>query len=178
MRDWSVKTTSFHSGAHILFQAHHWRRRRLWFHVKGRPSNGRIVDRPLCCKRCRMVSIALFPLIDKKIHRMGFVQTLCRDNVFSEEPTINRGTSCKPSGTGCMWKGCTYGVMSRVEPRGVLTIVMSKIRTSETKVTVELDQHLDSPSSLNTVRKHLHKQNIYDTAAITKPDVNSKRLLQ
>ncbi|GFU53025.1 hypothetical protein TNCV_3239991 [Trichonephila clavipes] len=50
MRDWSVKTTSFHSATHILLSSHHWRRRRLWFWVKDRPSNGRLSDRPLCCK--------------------------------------------------------------------------------------------------------------------------------
>ncbi|GFW20451.1 hypothetical protein TNCV_4547181 [Trichonephila clavipes] len=54
MRDSSVKTTSFHSAAHILLSSYHWRRRRLWFCVKGRPSNGRLADRPLCCKRRRM----------------------------------------------------------------------------------------------------------------------------
>ncbi|GFY29293.1 hypothetical protein TNCV_4724211 [Trichonephila clavipes] len=55
MRDSSVKTTSFHSATHILLSLHHWRRRHLWFCVKGRPSNGRFADRPLCCKRRRMV---------------------------------------------------------------------------------------------------------------------------
>ncbi|GFU57682.1 hypothetical protein TNCV_3638371 [Trichonephila clavipes] len=44
MRDSSVKTTSFHSAAHILLSSHHWWRRRLWFCVKGRPSNGRLAD--------------------------------------------------------------------------------------------------------------------------------------
>ncbi|GFU58440.1 hypothetical protein TNCV_1368731 [Trichonephila clavipes] len=51
----SVKTTSFHSAAHILLSSHHWWWRRLWFCVKGRPSNGRLADRPLCCKRNRML---------------------------------------------------------------------------------------------------------------------------
>ncbi|GFW37901.1 hypothetical protein TNCV_4631031 [Trichonephila clavipes] len=51
MRDSPVKTTSFHSAAYILLSSHYWRRRRQWFCVKGRPSNGRLVDRPLCCKR-------------------------------------------------------------------------------------------------------------------------------
>ncbi|GFW28271.1 hypothetical protein TNCV_4639381 [Trichonephila clavipes] len=55
MRHSSVKTTSFHSAAHILLSSHHWQWRRLWFCVKGRPSNGRLVDRPLCSKRNRMV---------------------------------------------------------------------------------------------------------------------------
>ncbi|GFY16944.1 hypothetical protein TNCV_3690021 [Trichonephila clavipes] len=54
MRDSSVKTTSFHSSTHILLSSHHWRRRRLWFCVKCRPSNGRLADRPLCCKRRQM----------------------------------------------------------------------------------------------------------------------------
>ncbi|GFV69732.1 hypothetical protein TNCV_1348851 [Trichonephila clavipes] len=27
----------------------------LWFYVKGTPSNRRLADRPLCCKRRRMV---------------------------------------------------------------------------------------------------------------------------
>ena len=34
--DPSVKTISFHSAAHIFLSWHHWRRRRLWFCVKGR----------------------------------------------------------------------------------------------------------------------------------------------
>ncbi|GFY06139.1 integrase catalytic domain-containing protein [Trichonephila clavipes] len=55
MRDPSVKTTSFHSAAHILLSPHHWRRRRLWFCVMGRLSNGCLADRPFCCKRRRMV---------------------------------------------------------------------------------------------------------------------------
>ncbi|GFY22145.1 hypothetical protein TNCV_3297881 [Trichonephila clavipes] len=55
MRDSSVKTTSFHSAAHILLSSHHWQRRRKWFCVKGRISNGRLADRPLCYKRLRMV---------------------------------------------------------------------------------------------------------------------------
>ncbi|GFY07659.1 uncharacterized protein TNCV_4095291 [Trichonephila clavipes] len=54
MRHSSVKTTSFHSAAHILLSSHQWRRRHLWFYVKGRPSNGCLADRPLCCKRRRM----------------------------------------------------------------------------------------------------------------------------
>ncbi|GFV68346.1 hypothetical protein TNCV_575981 [Trichonephila clavipes] len=53
MRDSSVKTTSFRYATHIHFSSHHWRRRRLWFCVMGRPSNGRLADRPLCCKRRR-----------------------------------------------------------------------------------------------------------------------------
>ncbi|GFW73230.1 hypothetical protein TNCV_2798941 [Trichonephila clavipes] len=55
MSDSSVRTTSFHSTAHILLSSHHWWRRRLWFCIKGRPSNVRHVDRPLCCKRRRKV---------------------------------------------------------------------------------------------------------------------------
>ncbi|GFY14429.1 hypothetical protein TNCV_1314831 [Trichonephila clavipes] len=48
MRGSSVKTTSFHSATNILLSSHHWRWRRLWFCVKGRPSNGCLADRPLC----------------------------------------------------------------------------------------------------------------------------------
>ncbi|GFX50837.1 hypothetical protein TNCV_2731911 [Trichonephila clavipes] len=55
MQDSSVKKTSFHSATHILLPSHNWWRRRLWFCVKGRRSNGRLADRPLCCKQRRMV---------------------------------------------------------------------------------------------------------------------------
>ncbi|GFT75500.1 hypothetical protein TNCV_4833001 [Trichonephila clavipes] len=55
MRDSSVKTTSFHSATHILLSPRHWRRRSPWLCVKGRPSNGCLADRPLCCKRRQMV---------------------------------------------------------------------------------------------------------------------------
>ncbi|GFS89199.1 hypothetical protein TNCV_1259371 [Trichonephila clavipes] len=54
MRGSSVKTTSFHSAAHTLLSSHQWQRRRLWFCVKGRPINGRLANRPLCCKWRRM----------------------------------------------------------------------------------------------------------------------------
>ncbi|GFX88215.1 uncharacterized protein TNCV_3407581 [Trichonephila clavipes] len=54
MRDSSVKTTLFRSAPHILLSSHYWRRRRLWFCVKGTTSNGRLTGRPLCCKRRRM----------------------------------------------------------------------------------------------------------------------------
>ncbi|GFU19470.1 DUF4817 domain-containing protein [Trichonephila clavipes] len=37
-----------------LLSSHHWWRRRMWFCVKGRPSNGLLTDRPLCYKRRRM----------------------------------------------------------------------------------------------------------------------------
>lgn len=58
---------------------------------------------------------------------------------------------------------------------------MSKKRATAAKVTAELNQHLDSPVSVITVRRHLHKQNIYGRAAIPKPlvtNVNAKRRLQ
>ncbi|GFX50998.1 hypothetical protein TNCV_2733491 [Trichonephila clavipes] len=57
MRDLSVKTNAFHSAAYILLSSYYWRRRRLWFCVKCRPSNGRLAYRPLCCKRRRMVRV-------------------------------------------------------------------------------------------------------------------------
>ncbi|GFW65153.1 hypothetical protein TNCV_394191 [Trichonephila clavipes] len=34
-------------------------RRRLWFCVKGRERNGRLADRPLCCKRRRMTNASI-----------------------------------------------------------------------------------------------------------------------
>ncbi|GFT11135.1 hypothetical protein TNCV_1084831 [Trichonephila clavipes] len=55
MRDSPVKTTSFHSATHILLSTHRWGRRCLWFCVKDRQSNGRLAERPLCCKRRRKV---------------------------------------------------------------------------------------------------------------------------
>ncbi|GFY27657.1 transposable element Tcb1 transposase [Trichonephila clavipes] len=60
-------------------------------------------------------------------------------------------------------------------------IVTSKKQTTAAKVTTKLFQHLDSPVSIITVRRLLHKQNIYGRAAITKPlvtDVNAKCCLQ
>ncbi|GFW14684.1 hypothetical protein TNCV_1561471 [Trichonephila clavipes] len=59
MHDSSVKTTSFHSAAHILLSSHHWRRRRLELCVKSKPSNGRLADRSLSYKRRRMVRASL-----------------------------------------------------------------------------------------------------------------------
>ncbi|GFU47856.1 hypothetical protein TNCV_515621 [Trichonephila clavipes] len=46
MRDSSVNTTSFPLPP-TYFSSHHWRRSCLGFCVKGRPSNGRLADRPL-----------------------------------------------------------------------------------------------------------------------------------
>ncbi|GFX10506.1 uncharacterized protein TNCV_2583281 [Trichonephila clavipes] len=66
MRDSSEKTTSFHSAAHILLLSHHWQWRRLWFCVKGRPNNGCLAGRPLCCKRRRMLSGIMCDLFDVK----------------------------------------------------------------------------------------------------------------
>ncbi|GFT54715.1 DDE_3 domain-containing protein [Trichonephila clavipes] len=57
---------------------------------------------------------------------------------------------------------------------------MFKKRTFVEKVTSNLDQHLGSAVSMITVRRHLHKQNIYHRAAIPKPlvsNVNAKRFL-
>ncbi|GFT48356.1 uncharacterized protein TNCV_4709011 [Trichonephila clavipes] len=56
-------------------------------------------------------------------------------------------------------------------------IVTSKKQTTAANVSAELYQHQDSPVSIITVRKHLHKQNIYGRTVITKPlvtDVNAK----
>ncbi|GFT22119.1 hypothetical protein TNCV_3271721 [Trichonephila clavipes] len=53
IRDSLVKTIFFHSAAYIVLSPHHW------FFAKGRLNNGRLVDRPLCCKRCRMFQKSL-----------------------------------------------------------------------------------------------------------------------
>ncbi|GFX43223.1 DDE_3 domain-containing protein [Trichonephila clavipes] len=58
---------------------------------------------------------------------------------------------------------------------------MSKKRTTVVNVTAELNQHLGSPVSMITIRRHFHKRNIYGRAAIPKPlvtDVNAKHRLQ
>ncbi|GFV79700.1 retrovirus-related Pol polyprotein from transposon opus [Trichonephila clavipes] len=59
MRDFSINTKSFHSATLILLSSNYWWQRRLWFCVKGRPSNRRLVGRPRCCKRRRMLKEAL-----------------------------------------------------------------------------------------------------------------------
>ncbi|GFS76157.1 hypothetical protein TNCV_4667291 [Trichonephila clavipes] len=58
---------------------------------------------------------------------------------------------------------------------------MSKKRATAEKVSAELNQPLDSLVSMILFRKHLHKLNIKDRAAISQPlvtDVNAKRRLQ
>jgi 23S rRNA-/tRNA-specific pseudouridylate synthase len=58
---------------------------------------------------------------------------------------------------------------------------MSKKKTTAAKVTAVLNQHLDSAVSIITVRRHLHKQNIYGRAAIPEPlvtEFNAKRRRQ
>ncbi|GFX71745.1 hypothetical protein TNCV_4131911 [Trichonephila clavipes] len=45
---------SFHSAVHACHSSQHWWRKRQWFLVKDKRSNGRLVDIPLCCKRRRM----------------------------------------------------------------------------------------------------------------------------
>ncbi|GFV90445.1 hypothetical protein TNCV_50201 [Trichonephila clavipes] len=77
MRDSSVKTPSFHSADHILLSSHHWWRRRLWFCVKGRPSNGRPADRPLCCKRRRMILVWASPGEPISIQHTGLNDDSC-----------------------------------------------------------------------------------------------------
>ncbi|GFU23081.1 hypothetical protein TNCV_3515311 [Trichonephila clavipes] len=46
---------------------------------------------------------------------------------------------------------------------------MSKKRTTAAKVRSNLHKHMDSPVSMFTVRRYLHKQNIYARAAMPKP---------
>ncbi|GFV18915.1 hypothetical protein TNCV_4758001 [Trichonephila clavipes] len=94
MRDSSLKTTSFHSAAHILLSSLHWWRRRLWFYVKGRPSNGRLADRPLCCKRRRMVRTDTEWCVTDSM----FCLTV-RD--VTERPVTALLTICRPHVKGC-----------------------------------------------------------------------------
>ncbi|GFX57610.1 uvrD_C_2 domain-containing protein [Trichonephila clavipes] len=82
LRDSSVKTTSFHSAIHILLSSHHWRWRRLWFCVKGRPSNGWLADRPLCCKRRRMgVAFTVASSVESRFITKGKAQSVCPEGI-------------------------------------------------------------------------------------------------
>ncbi|GFT16401.1 uncharacterized protein TNCV_280701 [Trichonephila clavipes] len=70
--------------------------------------------------------------------------------------------------------------LSEKDRRVLKRTVISKKRTTAGKVTAELNQLLDSPVSMVTVKRHLHKQNIYGRAAIPKPlvaDFNAKRVV-
>ncbi|GFV64596.1 hypothetical protein TNCV_4965771 [Trichonephila clavipes] len=56
-RDSSVDTTWTYSVVHVQRSSHHWCRKRLWYPVRSKQSNGRLADIPLCCKRRRMVLV-------------------------------------------------------------------------------------------------------------------------
>ncbi|GFX51116.1 hypothetical protein TNCV_2734671 [Trichonephila clavipes] len=58
--------------------------------------------------------------------------------------------------------------LSAGDIRMLKSIVRSKKRKTELKMTTKLNQHPDSPVSMITIRRHLHKQNIYGSAAILK----------
>ncbi|GFX08798.1 transposable element Tcb1 transposase [Trichonephila clavipes] len=71
--------------------------------------------------------------------------------------------------------------LSERDRRVVKWIVISKMLTTAAKMTAEFYQHLDSPGLIITIRRHLHKQNIYGRVAFPKPlvtDVKAKRGLQ
>ncbi|GFU72136.1 hypothetical protein TNCV_3049961 [Trichonephila clavipes] len=51
----SVNRMPFHSVVHVFRLSNHWLRKRLWFPVKGKRSNGRLADIPLCRKWRRMI---------------------------------------------------------------------------------------------------------------------------
>jgi transposase len=71
--------------------------------------------------------------------------------------------------------------LSERDRRVLKRIVRSKKKTTAAKVTAELNQHLDSPVSTITVRRYLHKENIYGRTAIPKPlvtDANAKRRVE
>ncbi|EFN77659.1 Transposable element Tcb1 transposase, partial [Harpegnathos saltator] len=56
-------------------------------------------------------------------------------------------------------------------------IVAKQHKTTATKVTAELNSHLNNPVLTKTVRRELHKSNIYGKATISKPfitDANAK----
>ncbi|GFU71019.1 hypothetical protein TNCV_4487821 [Trichonephila clavipes] len=55
MRDSAVKKTSFHSAAQSLLLSQLLAAETFVVLRQGIPSNGRFVDRSLCCKLCRMV---------------------------------------------------------------------------------------------------------------------------
>jgi transposase len=62
--------------------------------------------------------------------------------------------------------------------RTLKRIVARKHKTTAAKVTAELNAHLSNTISTKTVRRELHKANIYGRAAIAKPlitEVNAKR---
>jgi len=61
--------------------------------------------------------------------------------------------------------------LSERDGRVLKRIVMSKKKTTAAKLTAELNQHLDSPVSTITVRRYLHKEDIYSRTAIPKPFV-------
>ncbi|GFW52881.1 hypothetical protein TNCV_2394601 [Trichonephila clavipes] len=68
-------------------------------------------------------------------------------------------------------------MFSEIDRRELKRIVISKKRTAAANVTTELNQHPDCPLSIITVRRRLHKQNIYINAAIPKQlitNVNAK----
>ncbi|GFY18166.1 hypothetical protein TNCV_2045721 [Trichonephila clavipes] len=46
-----VSLMLFHSVVHVHRSSHYWRRKRLWFPVKGKGSKGYFVDISFCCKR-------------------------------------------------------------------------------------------------------------------------------
>ncbi|MBJ5496517.1 hypothetical protein JGG50_25385 [Salmonella enterica subsp. enterica serovar Typhimurium] len=65
--------------------------------------------------------------------------------------------------------------------RPLKRIVTARRKTTATKVTAELNLHLQNTVSTHTVRRELHKQHIHGRAAIAKPLVsqtNMKRRLQ
>ncbi|GFW12339.1 hypothetical protein TNCV_815941 [Trichonephila clavipes] len=92
--------------------------------------------------------------------------------------------ACRSLSSWSEWNRNNSTVM-RLESEGdrriLKRISTSKKRTTATKVTAELNQHLDSPASMITVTRHYHKQSVYSGVAIPKSfitDVNAKRYLQ
>ncbi|GFT73281.1 hypothetical protein TNCV_2353321 [Trichonephila clavipes] len=57
----------------ILLSSHHWRRRRLWFCLKGRPSNGRLADSPLAVNDVEWYAQTLNDALQTQCAVLGFV---------------------------------------------------------------------------------------------------------
>ncbi|GFY03392.1 hypothetical protein TNCV_1173501 [Trichonephila clavipes] len=54
-RDSAFNTMSFHSVVYVYRSSLLWWGKCLWFPDKGKRSNGRLADIPLCCKKRRIV---------------------------------------------------------------------------------------------------------------------------
>ncbi|GFW19532.1 HTH_Tnp_Tc3_2 domain-containing protein [Trichonephila clavipes] len=183
MRDSTVKTTSFHSAAHILLSSHHWWWKRLWFCVKGRPSNGRLADTPLCCKRRRMPKFGQFYLT----RHLSTYHPLLR---LTEKITsgFQRGRS-----TGAVfldiqkafdrvwWKRERKSILSDVAKRKVLKDIKIDPKLSAVKLAAETSRIMGRSVSAETVRNVIRHAGYSSRVAREKPFIslqNQKKRLE